>query len=176
MQTGSFLSELTRKPIYYKNGYMSLCMHAQSCPTLFDPMFCSPPSSSVLEFLWNFPGKNTGVGCHFLLQGIFLTQGSNPSLLCLLHWQSDSLPLHHLRTQVKRWMEVGGGTSDTEEREMTGIKMPSNAVWLLSSSFQVKLLIIICQFHCILFALGNLGSTKYRVENKTDLVWRLTSV
>ena len=30
---------------------------------------------------WDFPGKNTGVGCHFLLQGIFLTQGSNPQLL-----------------------------------------------------------------------------------------------
>ena len=40
---------------------------------------------------WNFPGKNTGVGCHFLLQGIFLTQGSNPHLLCLLHWQVDIL-------------------------------------------------------------------------------------
>ena len=39
------------------------------------------------------PGKNTGVGCHFLLQGIFLTQGSN---LCQLHWQVDSLLLSHL--------------------------------------------------------------------------------
>ena len=39
---------------------------------------------------WNFPGKNTGVSCCFLLQGIFLTQESN---LCLLHWQVDSLPL-----------------------------------------------------------------------------------
>ena len=42
---------------------------------------------------WDSPGKNTGMGCHFLLQGIFLTQGSNPHLLCLLHWQADSLPL-----------------------------------------------------------------------------------
>ena len=33
------------------------------------------------------------MGCRALLQGIFLTQGSNPSLLCLLHWQVDSLPL-----------------------------------------------------------------------------------
>ena len=39
---------------------------------------------------WVFPGKNTGVNCHFLLQGIFLTQRSNP---CLLHWQVCSLPL-----------------------------------------------------------------------------------
>ena len=42
---------------------------------------------------WNFPGKNTRMGCHFLLQGIFLTQGSNPSLLHYLHWQADSLPI-----------------------------------------------------------------------------------
>ena len=35
-------------------------------------------------------------GLHFLLQGIFLTQGSNPCLLCPLHWQVDSLPLRHL--------------------------------------------------------------------------------
>ena len=46
--------------------------------------------------LWNFPGKNAGVGCHALLQGIFLTQGLNPGLLCLLHWQVGSLPLCHL--------------------------------------------------------------------------------
>ena len=42
---------------------------------------------------WDSPGKNTGVGCHFLLQGTFPTQGSNPSLLGLLHWQVGSLPL-----------------------------------------------------------------------------------
>ena len=39
------------------------------------------------------PGKNTGVGSHFLLQGIFMTRGLNPHLLCLLHWQVGSLPL-----------------------------------------------------------------------------------
>ena len=38
-----------------------------------------------LHYPWNFPGNNTGVGCHFLLQGIFSTQGSNPCFLCLLH-------------------------------------------------------------------------------------------
>ena len=38
------------------------------------------------------PGKNTGVGCHALFQGIFPTQGSNLRLLCLLHWQVGSLP------------------------------------------------------------------------------------
>ena len=42
----------------------------QLCPTLCDPMDCSPPGSSP----WDSLGKNTGVGCHFLLQGIFLTR------------------------------------------------------------------------------------------------------
>ena len=42
---------------------------------------------------WDSPGKNTGVGCRALLQGIFPTQGSNPRLLCLLHWQEGSLSL-----------------------------------------------------------------------------------
>ena len=52
---------------------------AQSCPTLCDPIDCSLPGSSVQDF----PGNRTGVGCHFLLQGIFPTQGSNPALpLC----------------------------------------------------------------------------------------------
>ena len=41
---------------------------------------------------WDYPGKDTRVGCHVLLQGIFQTQGSN---LCLLHWQVDSLPSSH---------------------------------------------------------------------------------
>ena len=50
---------------------------------------------SVLSLLcsWYSPGKNTGVGCHFLLQGIFLAQGLN---LHLLPWQAGSLPLSHL--------------------------------------------------------------------------------
>ena len=47
---------------------------------------------------WNSPGQNTGVGCYFLLQGIFPTQGLKPHLLHLLHLQVYSLPLHHLRS------------------------------------------------------------------------------
>ena len=65
-------------------------MCAQSRPTLCDPVDCSPPGSSIHGI---FPGKNTGVGCHFLLQGIFPTWGLNPRLWHLLYWQVDSLPL-----------------------------------------------------------------------------------
>ena len=53
--------------------------------------FFATPRTVPARFLcpWNFPGKNTGVGCHFLLQEFFLTQRLNPGLL---HWQMDSLP------------------------------------------------------------------------------------
>ena len=55
-----------------------LCLIAQSYLTLCNPMDYSPPGSSVHG---DSPGKNTGVGCHALLQGIFPSQGSNPGLL-----------------------------------------------------------------------------------------------
>ena len=54
---------------------------------------------------WDSPGKNTKVGCYFLLQGIFLTQGLNPGLLHLLPWQTDSLPLSHRGSSFKKSRE-----------------------------------------------------------------------
>ena len=75
-------------------------VQARACmlshPTLCDPVDCSPPGSSVHG---DPPGKDTGVGCHALLLGIFPTQGSN---LSLLHWQADSLPLSHPGTPQKQ--------------------------------------------------------------------------
>ena len=62
---------------------------AKSCPTLCKPVDCSLTGSSVHG---DSPGKNTGVGFHFLLQGIFPNRGWNPRLL---HQQKDSLPLSH---------------------------------------------------------------------------------
>ena len=47
-------------------------------------------SPARLLYPWNFPGNNTGVGCHFLLQGIFPAQGSNARFLHLLYWQTKS--------------------------------------------------------------------------------------
>ena len=62
-------------------GHWCSSLVAQSCLTLCNPVDCSPPGSSVHG---DSPGKNTGVGCHFLLQGIFPTQGWNSCLLRLL--------------------------------------------------------------------------------------------
>ena len=63
-------------------------MHAypgdQLCPTLRDPMDCSPPGSFVHGIL---QARIPEWICHFLLQAIFLTQASNPHLLHLLHRQ-----------------------------------------------------------------------------------------
>ena len=64
------------------------CTHAKLCLTLCDTIDCSPPGSSLHG---HFPGESTGVNCHALLQGIFLTHRSNPCLLCLLPWQADFL-------------------------------------------------------------------------------------
>ena len=58
-----------------------------------DPLRLHGLSPTRLLCSRHFPGKNTGVGCYFLLQGIFSTQGSNLSPLYLLHWQADSFPL-----------------------------------------------------------------------------------
>ena len=71
--------------------YLSLCF-AQLLHHLW--LFAIPWTVACQAPLFlGFPGENSGVGCHFLLQGIFPTQGSN---LSLLHWQVDSLPLSPL--------------------------------------------------------------------------------
>ena len=64
-------------------------MHAPSCAALCNSMTVAHQAPLSM----NFSGKNTRVGCHFLLQGIFPTQRSNPHLLHFPHWQVDSLPL-----------------------------------------------------------------------------------
>ena len=60
---------------------LSSCTCAQSFLTPCSPVGRSPLGSSVQ---WDFPARNTGVGCHVLFQRIFPTLGSNLRLLCLL--------------------------------------------------------------------------------------------
>ena len=86
----------------------SLCCTPETITTLLIGYVCVLSCSGMSDSLqshglqpvsllcpWDFPGKNTGVGCHFLFQGIFPIQGLN---LCLLHCLVDSLPLSHLRS------------------------------------------------------------------------------
>ena len=111
------------RPAYYSNHLilvtLTSCLIAQSCLTLLQPHRLWP---SRFLCSWDFPGKNTEVCCHFLLKGIFLTQGPNP---CFLHsmspeLQADSLPLGLIVAKL--------GTSESS-RLLTGKNFPC---WLFS--------------------------------------------
>ena len=89
----------------YKNVHV-LCLVAQLRSTLCDPMDCSPPGSSVHR---DSPGKNTGVGCHALFQGIFPNQGLNSNLLhcrwilyCLSHQGSPRMFITFIFDKTKK--------------------------------------------------------------------------
>ena len=89
---------------------------AQSCLILCDPMDCSPPGSSVHV---DFPGKNTGVGCHAFLQGIFPIQGSDPGfphsrqiLYCLSH---------HGSPRILEWVAYPFSRGTSQPRNQTGV-------------------------------------------------------
>ena len=68
------MAERNKSPPYLPTLCIVKMKVAQSCPTLWDPM-------DYIYSPWNSPDKDTGVGCHSFLQGIFPSQGSNPSLL-----------------------------------------------------------------------------------------------
>ena len=94
-------SLLTRAGQLYKTFSQRSSLWAQgpqlhnmfSYTVMFDALHPHELQPAKLLYPWDSPGKNTGVGCHFLPQRIFPTQGSN---LPLLHWQADSLSLSHL--------------------------------------------------------------------------------
>ena len=83
------------KQTFFQGRHLHVCWIMSDT---LQPHGCNP---ARLLYPLDSPGKNTGVGCHFLLQGIFPTQGLDLHFLCLLHCQADSLPLHHLGTPKK---------------------------------------------------------------------------
>ena len=100
-----------------------LCLLAQSCLTLCDPVVCSPPGSS---FHGDSPGKNTAVGCHSLLQGIFTTQGSNPGL------PYHRWILYHLSHQGSRrileWVAYPFSRGSSQPRNRTRVCTHKNSL------------------------------------------------
>ena len=110
------------RAVTLKNVQYRFAKSLRLCPSLCDPMDCSPRGCSVHG---DSPGKYTGVGCHFPLQGIFPTQGSNCGLLhcrrvlyCLSHLKAHyrfrsyfhSCPiLIHLAASGTRKGPFGGG-------------------------------------------------------------------
>ena len=91
------------------------CFVTQSCLTLCDPMDCSSQGSSVHG---DSPGRNTGVGCHALLQGIFQTQGSNRGFL------HCTLILYHLSQQgsprILEWVAYPFSRGSSQPRGRLG--------------------------------------------------------
>ena len=87
-----------RKSIFFSHA--CCCLIAKSCLTLLQPHGLQP---ARLLCSCDFSGKNTGVGCQFLLQGIFLNQGLE---LHLLHWQLDPLPLSQLGSPITNIIAV----------------------------------------------------------------------
>ena len=71
----------------------TISVKCASCSVMSDSLQPLGLQPTRLLCPWNSPGKNTGVDCHTLLQGIFPTQELNLRLLCLLHWQAGYLPL-----------------------------------------------------------------------------------
>ena len=93
----------------------------QSFPTLCDPM--DGVTCTRLLHPWDFLGKGTGVVCHFLLQGIFLTQGSNPGLLhCrqMLYRLNHQGSLRNLRAEELMLLNCGIGEVSWESLELQG--------------------------------------------------------
>ena len=122
------------------------CLCALSCVQLFATPWTGGPSRLLCP--WNSPGKNTGVGYHFLLQRIFPTQRSNLRLLCLLHWQADSLKrlrkvkwqtqyhkpsTHRLNTNLDLWKQLlqGFHSSDNKETKVSSSECLTTKVTFL---------------------------------------------
>ena len=142
-----------------------LCVCVGSCPTFCNPRVGGLPSYSV----HGISGRNTKVGCHFLLQGIFQTQGLNPRLLRLLHWQADPLPLSHQGShpgcqQIPYlWMLKPLMDNDTVQRALVSMDKEPQQGGLttsgLSTRHSTQRLIHTCLFHGVLLSLAQQNST-----------------
>ena len=93
-----------------------LYLVAQSCPTPCDPMYYSPPGSS---FYGDSPGKNTRVGGHALLHGIFPTQGLNPGLPHC-RWIPYHLS-HQGNPRILEWVAYPFSRGSSQSRNWTGV-------------------------------------------------------
>ena len=111
---------------------------AQSCPTIATPWTAAhqaPPSMGFSrQEYWSGvplpspPSKVTRVNCHFLLQVIFLTLGSN---LHLLHWQVDSLPLRHLGLLPSKLHQILVTSGGRKGGEKIRTLLPLQRTWLM---------------------------------------------
>ena len=104
--------------------YVYVCVCALGCSIMSDSVWSHGLQPARLLCPRNSPGKNTGVGFHFLPQGIFLTQELNA---CLLHWQVGSLPLSYQGSRRNCWSSSNHSNSD-ESLEMAHPTLLSGSV------------------------------------------------
>ena len=150
-------------------------MYVLSCVRLCDPKDCSPPGSSVHGI---FQAKME-VGCHFLLQGIFLTQGLNQCLLRFLHWQVGSLPaeppmrldIKYRRKRYKKQkhmkinyrllnnQQVIKGKSKKKQKQMT------MKIWQLKNLWDAAKVVLRGKFIAMQFYVKKQG--KHKIDNLT---------
>ena len=101
MNTGLAISSVCLKSIMEAKWSCSVMSNSLQPHGLYPTRLLHP---------WDFPGKSTGVGCHFLLQGIFPTQGLNPGLP---HCRQTFYHLSHQRSQIwRRWYFSSGWKKD----------------------------------------------------------------
>ena len=88
---------------------------------------------------WDFPGKTTGVSCHALLQGIFLTQGSNLApLICLLSWQADSFAT----------VPTGSPSTQGHKRIRYDLVIKQQQIHIYGLQIYFQLSLCLCSFKC----------------------------
>ena len=128
----------------YLNTYSTVLV-AQSCPTLCDPQ----AAAHQLLCPWNSPCKTARVGCHSLLQGIFLTQGMKPGLphcrqilyhlllllnhfscvwLCVTLWTAAfqaPLSMGILQARILEWVAISSSRGFSQPRNPTALECNS---------------------------------------------------
>ena len=117
------LQEFQKQCLVSNRAEMTGAWVLRACSTLCDPM-----DPTRLLCPWDVPGKDAGMGCHFLLQGTFPTWGSN---FHLLHWQADSLLLSHVGSQKYRVC--------TDQSRVNKRKMDSETWWGLTPGWHTCL-------------------------------------
>ena len=125
---------------------------AQSCQTLWNPMEDSPPGSSVHG---DSPGKNTRVGCHVLLQGIFPTQEANPgfphSRQILYHLSHQGIP------RILEWVAYPFSRASSRPRNWTKISCVPDRFFISWATLEIFFFFLNVWVKTLAYTLNCLG-------------------
>ena len=143
----------------------------QSCPTLCDPKDGSPPAAWWLPRPWDSPGKNTGVGCHFLLQCMKVKSESEVAQSCLtVHNPMDCSPpgssVHGIfQARVLEWGAIAFSECCSTSAQFTGYSSTSlgfrHALLLVENTLK-------CFWICFKIILGVVSLEKRKKTGKLN--------